>query len=848
MSLPIFKTELDNSNIKSNKCPKSSDVEYVNGIPVYDIPNDENEKLNKKSNQPEGCYMINYGATEKDNAKNIYEKECPKKNRTGIYYRDTIDNNLLGICHIDDISSLQKSPVEKFIMFLIMSLTFVITFAIIACCGEFWLKFGHGKKCIKVINTCLNIGKDSTDNTASLTEQHFRFRISNYPYQKCNKTSTNIEGGAFNSHNKAKTEIDIDEIESDNCIYQNQDDNNINGEKPFPYNIGEYADNNFDGELSKIVPRMITFAITCFMMSFRYIFNIANKMGCDMYDKVGKNKYTGLLLFIFIPVILTFVSGFMTIIPFIGAIVFVLYFGLSVLETIALHYGFFFNQNNDSNIIAGFFIIAGIILSVYGPLHHGIYKYVVKANYNRYNNKLKEYKLNDITSEYNNTTDVKKKKKLLNGIMADPVKKLYGYTSYNKKNEKFYRTMSVDEANYDDVATDYIKHIENMIQKKTTELNEAAKYLESNHPDIYSTLDKTNCTYCNDTQLKTTTSTPDKNTLEERPMSANSDKFFMAGGILAILIGGTLHQLIGKNKPINNENDENNENDGNNENGGNNENDGNNEKEKIDPEQKVADIFRKPLKFLLRIFEFDKLTDKQKEQYYNYRPEKLTFTKDSYKINGKTIVNIIFAIILLITFTSSSNSSDAIWPIIYTWIGIFVFITILILLKGFNPDNFPLWTSTFRSLWFGLSEKSPDRNKKWQKSFWTKITTYLKDPIYDIGYIGYVFKKILYIITHLLMLLITLFLINPVFGICYLFSILDIIFKFFLTPIFGSPRLFFELLKKRSLFLTLFFCVLVITSIQKSHLFGEQTNTTVGIMAAVFAIIVLYNIYKSNKE
>ena len=839
MSLPIFKTELDNSNIKSNKCPKSSDVEYVNGIPVYDIPNNENEELNKKSDQPEGCYMINYGSAEKDNAKNIYEKECPKKNRTGIYYRDTGDNNnLYGICHNDNISSLQKSHVEKFIMYLIMSLAFVITFSIVACCGEFWLKFGHGKKCIKVINTCLNIGKDSTDNTASLTEQHFRFRISNYPYQKCNKTSTDMQGGAFNSHNKAKTEIDIDEIESENCIYQNQDDDNINGEKPFPYNIGEYADNNFDGELSKIVPRMITFAITCFMMSFRYIFNIANKMGCDMYDKVGKNKYTGLLLFIFIPVILSFVSGFMTIIPFIGAIVFILYFGLSVLETIALHYGFFFNQNGDSNIIAGLFIIAGIILSVYGPLHRGIYKYVVKANYNRYNDKLSKYKLNDITSEYKSLDDDNDngKLELLNKIMTDDVKKLYGYTNYIKKGDKFYKKMSFDKVDPKVVASDYIRHIATMIQKKTTELNEAAKYLESNHPDIYSTLDKTNCTYCNESDLgsktstTSTTSATDKKEPGERPMSADSDKFFMAGGILGILIGGTIHQLIGKNKPINNENN------------------GNNEKEKIDPDQKVADMFRKPLTFLLRIFEFDKLTDKQKEQYYNYRPDKLSFTKDSYKINGKTIINIIFAIILLITFTSSSNSSDAIWRIIYTWISIFIFITILILLKGFNPDNFPLWTSTFRSLWFGLSEKTPDRNKNWQKSFWTKITTYLKDSTYDIGYIGYVFKKILYIIAHLLMLLITLFLINPVFGICYLFSILDILFKFFLTPIFSAPRLFFELLKKRSLFLTLFFCVLVITSIQKSHLFGQQTDTIVSIMAAVFAIIVLYNIYKSNKE
>ncbi len=802
MSLPIFKTELENSNIKSDKCPKSSDVEYVNGIPVYDMPNNADEKLNKLNVQPTGCYIIDTGSTEKDDAKDNYERECASKYRTGIYYntKDSNGNDLYhGICHMKNISSLQKSPVQKFIMFLIMSLVFVISISIVACCGEFWLKFGHGKICIKVINTCLNIGKDNNDNTASLTEQHFRYRISNYPYQKCIKTSTNIDGGALNSHNKAKTEIDHYEIESENCIYKDQGDANIN-EKPFPYNIGEYAENNFDGELSKLLPRMITLAITCFMMSFRYIFNILNKKGCDMYEKVSKNKYMGLLLFIFIPVILSFISGFMTIIPFIGAIVFILFFVLSILEIILLHYGFFFNQNGNFNIPGGFFIIAGIILSLYIPLYYLIDKHVVKTKFNRYNNELDR-----LYNEQSNTNTGAKE----------------GLSNTDED-------ISASEAEVGaEAETEQQSEKSREIDDYMHKLNELAKYIKNNYRKMYYTL---NLKYVDDTDIPVN---------DDNKMSVHSDKFFMAGGILAILIGGTLHQIFGKNKPKTSES-ETNESEINVS-----ETSESETKEKIDPDQKIANAFRKPLALLLRIFEFDKLTDKQKEQYYNYRPEKLSFTKDSYKINGMTIINIIFAIILLITFTSSSDSLNPLW-IIVGWIVVFGVIIILTLLKGHNPENFPLWTSIF--FWVGLSKKYPERNTDRKKLIWTGFTTYLKDPTYDIGYIGYVFKKILYMMTHLLLLFITLIFVNPVFGICYLFSIFDILFKFFLKPIFDAPRLFFELLKKRSLFLTLFFCVLVITSIQKAHLFGEQTDTTVGIMAAVFAMIVLYNIYISNKE
>ena len=697
MSLPIFKTELENSNIKSDKCPKSSDVEYVNGIPVYDMPNNQDDRLSKRNEQPneqpEGCYIIDYGSAQKDNAKNIYEKNCPKKNRTGIYYRDPNDNNLSGICHMENISSLQKSPVEKFIMYLIISLVFVILFSIIACCGEFWLKFGDGINCIKVVNTCLNIGKDSVNNKVSLIEQHFRFRISNYPYQKCNRASTNIEGGE--KQNNAKVEIDHDEIEGENCIYQKQDVDNID-EKPFPYNIGEYAENNFDGELIRLLPRIITFAITCFIMSFRYVINKVTKKGCDMYDKVSKNKYMELLLFIFIPVIFIFVSGFTTLIPFIGVIVFILYLIISVIEILYLHKSFFYNENGVINAFGGLFIMAGLILSVYTPI--GCYIFNLNC-----------------TNKY--------------------------YT------------------------------------------------------------------------------------------------WFIISGILTILMGGFVHQgllkeLSGKFRK-------------NNMSGGSNEQK-TDASEKVNQDQKIVDNFRKVFELLLIIFEFDKLTDKQKEQYYNYRPEKVNFSTNSYKISGFTILNIIVIIIALIHLVYSRGSDETIWirwaPLVL--IGIYIVIR---LLKAFNPDNIS-FVSKYYSGYSDNEQVNAERRGKWLNEFWWVLNMLYLKPKLDIGYSVFVFMKILYMMVHLLILFITLFFINPIFGISYIYIIFNLLFNYFITPIISSPRLFFELLKKKGVFLTLFFCVLVITSIQKSHVFASQTENIVGIMAAVFAILVLYNIYKSNKE
>ena len=345
MSLPIFKEELDKFDISSNMCPNNSDIEYVDGVATFYT----SDRMPKDRNDVSGCYLVDYGYADKDNAKEFYDNKCDKKKQTGIYYRDIPDNDkLYGICHTEDISELQNSYVEKFIKYLIMSLITIILFAVIGCCGEFWLKFGNGTKCINVINTCLNIGGDLYNKKNNLTEQHFRFRIFNYPYQICKKGS-HSGGSVFNSDNKPVIEIDNYELENNNCIFEEQSELHvINDKKPFPYNIGEYAEKNFESEFTKFIPRMISNIITFYMIAYRFIINKFNLMSSELYKNIIKDgKKSNFFTFTLIT-ILTIISLNVILIFFIPT------FGLSFI-VIYLLYGFFslatLFKTNISNII-----------------------------------------------------------------------------------------------------------------------------------------------------------------------------------------------------------------------------------------------------------------------------------------------------------------------------------------------------------------------------------------------------------------------------------------------------------------------------------------------------------------
>tara|TARA_Y100000389_G_scaffold179584_2_gene193785 strand:+ start:10638 stop:11888 length:1251 start_codon:yes stop_codon:yes gene_type:complete len=72
----------------------------------------------------------------------------------------------------------------------------------------------------------------------------------------------------------------------------------------------------------------------------------------------------------------------------------------------------------------------------------------------------------------------------------------------------------------------------------------------------------------------------------------------------------------------------------------------------------------------------------------------------------------------------------------------------------------------------------------------------------------------------------------------------NFIYSFFVYPIFSVNPVFIKILQERGILLTLIFCALVILSIQKAYIFGDNTETIVKVMITVFSFILIFHIYK----
>lgn len=72
----------------------------------------------------------------------------------------------------------------------------------------------------------------------------------------------------------------------------------------------------------------------------------------------------------------------------------------------------------------------------------------------------------------------------------------------------------------------------------------------------------------------------------------------------------------------------------------------------------------------------------------------------------------------------------------------------------------------------------------------------------------------------------------------------NFIYSFFVYPIFSVNPVFIKILQERGILLTLIFCALVILSIQKAYIFGNNTETIVKVMITVFSFILIFHIYK----
>ena len=222
------------------------------------------------------------------------------------YYHFVIDVKI-PICNTFPIrNNLSDTLLNKNLIVIGISLLIsILIHALISCCLEFWLKYGSGTNCIYITNTCSNIG-DKTIKNISLIDYFFRQRLTNFPYQNCTKTLESQAGGSGGSD---KSGVNVKEFnypilnkgEGRLCILEDSY-STYSTDRPFPYNIIDYGEKNFDSESIKYFFRLIVIVILYILLPYRYLYNKCFNKISHIYDKyISRNKLLSSILFVTLP-------------------------------------------------------------------------------------------------------------------------------------------------------------------------------------------------------------------------------------------------------------------------------------------------------------------------------------------------------------------------------------------------------------------------------------------------------------------------------------------------------------------------------------------------------------------
>ena len=265
------------------------------------------------------------------------------------FYHFTI-NVKLPICNTSpirkNISDVLLS--NNLIVVIISYLIAILIQALISCCLEFWLKYGAGTSCIYITNTCKNIG-DKTDVNISLIDYFFRHRLTNFPYQHCDRTIVQSQSGGntkkFNYPILNKGDGRLCIPEDSYTKYSNQ--------RPFPYNLIDYGEKNFDSESIKYLFRTIVIFILCFLIPLRYIFNKCFNKISNIYDKyISRNKLLSSIVFVLLPLSMPFISILILVSLACSLILFFIYSIISIIHNILI----LFNPLRNSKKIVEFLL------------------------------------------------------------------------------------------------------------------------------------------------------------------------------------------------------------------------------------------------------------------------------------------------------------------------------------------------------------------------------------------------------------------------------------------------------------------------------------------------------------
>ena len=189
---------------------------------------------------------------------------------------------------------------NNLIVIIISYLVAILIHAFISCCLEFWLKYGNGTTCIYIINTCKNIG-DKSRNETSLIDYYFRHRLSNFPYQHCDKALVQ-SGGNTNDTNVPTFNYPILKQSKDTICINEDYLKTYSDKRPFPYSIIDYGEENFDSESIKYFFRTIVILILCLLIPLRYIFNKCIGTLSKIYNNyISRNFFLSSIIFVLLP-------------------------------------------------------------------------------------------------------------------------------------------------------------------------------------------------------------------------------------------------------------------------------------------------------------------------------------------------------------------------------------------------------------------------------------------------------------------------------------------------------------------------------------------------------------------
>tara|TARA_Y100000741_G_scaffold360867_1_gene343846 strand:- start:4299 stop:5789 length:1491 start_codon:yes stop_codon:yes gene_type:complete len=241
-------------------------------------------------------------------------KKCDEGHETGIKYEIVGDDGKLWtgeFCHSDKVQDIYKvfddpNHMVKFFKLIGVSILTLLVTATIGTCYEFWLRYGDAKKCIYYKSNC------DGRTEISLVDYMFPKDISTYPYQKCSKAKTTQRGGSKTTGIISN----FPEYESLGAKCINLDyDTTIFSEKPFPYNIADYAIDYTNSETIKVLAKTISFYFLFTVWTIRQVKNFIFRKLSSSYQKgVENNPILGNLCFLLLtglifPIIAYFTSN-----------------------------------------------------------------------------------------------------------------------------------------------------------------------------------------------------------------------------------------------------------------------------------------------------------------------------------------------------------------------------------------------------------------------------------------------------------------------------------------------------------------------------------------------------------